>query len=58
MKPLSASRAAEIIVQGIERDAYHVFVGKDALIMDKLQRLSPTYAARLIANKMRSLLSH
>lgn len=58
MKPLSPADAARIIVRGIERDAYHVFVGKDAVIMDKLQRLSPTYAARLIANKMRSLLSN
>ena len=57
MKPLSAAHAAQIIVRGVERDAYHVFVGKDAAIMDKLQRLSPIYAARVIANKMRSLLS-
>jgi NADP-dependent 3-hydroxy acid dehydrogenase YdfG len=58
MKPLSAANAAQVIVRGIERDAYHVFVGKDAAIMDKLQRLNPAYAARLIASKMRSLLSH
>ena len=41
MKPLSAANAAQVIVRGIERDAYHVFVGKDAAIMDKLQRLQP-----------------
>lgn len=58
MKPLSAANAAQIIVRGIEQNAYHVFVGKDAAIMDKLQRLNPAYAARFIANKMRSLLSH
>ena len=58
MKPLSAANAAQVIVRGIERDAYHVFVGKDAAIMDKLQRLNTAYAARLIASKMHSLLSH
>jgi NAD(P)-dependent dehydrogenase (short-subunit alcohol dehydrogenase family) len=56
MKALTASKAAEIIVRGIERDAYHVFVGKDATLMDKLHRLSPAFAARTIANQMRSLL--
>ncbi len=54
-KALSAARAAEIIVRGIERDAYHVFVGRDATLMDKLYRLSPVYAARAIAAKMRAL---
>jgi NADP-dependent 3-hydroxy acid dehydrogenase YdfG len=56
MKALPASKAAEIIVRGIERDAYHVFVGKDAMLMDKFYRLSPATAARTIASKMRALL--
>jgi NAD(P)-dependent dehydrogenase (short-subunit alcohol dehydrogenase family) len=56
MKPLSANEAAAIIVRGMERDAPRVFVGKDAAFMDKLYRLSPGYAARAIANKMRGLL--
>jgi short-subunit dehydrogenase len=56
MKVLSATKAAEIIVRGIERDAYHVFVGNDAMLMDKFYRLSPATAARTIANKMRALL--
>ncbi len=55
-KALSAAKAAEIIVRGIERDAYHVFVGRDAMLMDKLYRLSPVRAARTIAAKMRALL--
>lgn len=55
-KALSAAKAAEIIVRGIERDAYHVFVGRDAMLMDKLYRLSPAHAARAIAAKMRALL--
>jgi short-subunit dehydrogenase len=56
VKALPPGKAARIIVNGIERNAYHVFVGKDAALMDKVCRLSPRYAARLIANKMRALL--
>jgi hypothetical protein len=56
MKGVTAGKAAEIIVRGIERDAYHVFVGGDATLMDKLYRMSPAYASRAIANKMRALL--
>jgi NAD(P)-dependent dehydrogenase (short-subunit alcohol dehydrogenase family) len=55
-KALPASKAAEIIVRGIEDHAHHVFVGKDAILMDKFYRLSPALAARTIAKKMRALL--
>jgi len=56
MKVLSAAKAAKIIVQGIERNAYHVFVGNDARLMDKFYRLSPATAARTIAKKLRALM--
>ena len=56
IKALPASKAAEIIVRGIERDAYHIFVGNDAAFMDRFYRLSPALAARTIAKKMRALL--
>jgi len=56
MKPLTASEAARIIIRGIEHDRYHIFVGKDAAMMDKLYRFSPVYAARMIAKKMSGLL--
>jgi short-subunit dehydrogenase len=55
-KAMSPSQAAKIIVDGIERDAFHVFVGRDAMIMDKLCRLNPAFAARTIAKKMAALL--
>jgi short-subunit dehydrogenase len=55
-KALPAAEAARIIVQGMERGAQRIFAGKDAAFMDKLYRLSPGYAANLIAGKMRSLL--
>jgi short-subunit dehydrogenase len=56
-KAMPPSKAAEIIVRGMERDAFHVFVGRDAMIMDKLYRLNPAFAARAIAKKMSALLN-
>jgi len=53
---LTASRAAEIIVRGIERDAVRIFVGKDSTFMDKLYRLSPYFATRTIGKAMRAVL--
>lgn len=55
-RPLPASDAATIILRGMEKNALYIFVGKDALIMDKLYRLSPAFAARTIAKKMSALL--
>ncbi len=55
-KALSPAKAAEIIVNGIERDAPSIFVGKDASIMSLLHRLNPNFAARAIARKMAGLL--
>ena len=56
VQTITPAKAAEIIVRGIERDASRVFVGKDAALMDKVYRVSPGYAARAIAKKMRALL--
>ena len=55
-KPLATSKAAEIIVDGIERDRYRVFVGSDAAFMDLIYRLSPERAANYIFKQMKSLL--
>nr|WP_321355447.1 SDR family oxidoreductase [uncultured Draconibacterium sp.] len=49
---LSADRAAEIIITGIEKNKKRIFVGKDAKIMDILYRLSPNRAVSFIAKKM------
>lgn len=54
---LSAADAAQIIVRGIEDDAHYVFVGRDASMMDKFYRLSPSRATRAIAARMRELLT-
>jgi short-subunit dehydrogenase len=53
---LSARKAAEIIVAAIERNAYHVFVGRDSALMNILHRLNPGFAARTIADRMKGLL--
>jgi NAD(P)-dependent dehydrogenase (short-subunit alcohol dehydrogenase family) len=56
IKPLEPSKAAQIIVDGIERNRYRVLVGLDAKIMDLLYRLSPKQAARFIYSQMKFLL--
>lgn len=53
---MAASKAAEIIIEGIEKDRYRVLVGSDARMMDRLYRLHPRYAADLIFKRMESLL--
>lgn len=50
--------AARNIVDGIEKDRFHVLVGKDAQAMWAASRLAPKQATHLIANQMRSLLDH
>lgn len=57
IKPLEPSKAAEIIIDGIERNRYRVMVGSDATFLDRFYRLSPERAARFIFKQMKSLLS-
>jgi NAD(P)-dependent dehydrogenase (short-subunit alcohol dehydrogenase family) len=54
---LAPQKAAQIILEGIERDSYRVLVGSDAVFMDAIYRLNPERAARFIYNQMRGLLS-
>jgi short-subunit dehydrogenase len=56
IRALPPARAAEIILNGIERNARRVFVGRDSALLDKLYRLAPGMAARAIASQMRALL--
>ena len=53
---LAADRAARMILDGMERNAYRVMVGSDAKLMDRLYRLSPRRAAAFIARQMKDLL--
>ena len=55
-KTLPPAKAAEIILDGMEKDKYRVLVGQDAAFMDFLYRLSPERAARLIYDQMKQLL--
>ncbi len=52
----SPAKAAQIILTGMEKDAYRVMVGRDATMMDALYRLSPRRASAFIANQMKDLL--
>lgn len=56
-KTLPAGIAAEIIVKGIEKNKIQIFVGSDSKLMNRLYRLNSTFATRLIAKQMKSLLS-
>jgi short-subunit dehydrogenase len=52
----SAEKAAQLILDGMERNAYRVLIGGDAKLMDRLYRLSPRRAAGFIAGRMKDLL--
>ena len=54
--PLAPSKAAEIIINGIEKNRYRILVGSDASFMDLIYRLSPERAANYIFKQMQSLL--
>jgi short-subunit dehydrogenase len=55
-KSMAADKAAGMIVKAIEANRSRLLVGSDARLMDKLYRLSPERAARLIYKQMRALL--
>ena len=57
IKPLGPGKAAEIMIEGIEKDRYRVMVGSDATFLDRFYRLSPERAANFIFKQMQSLLS-
>lgn len=55
-KMLSPEKAAEIIVRGIEKNKPQIFTGSDSKLMNRLYRLNPVFATKLIAKQMKSLL--
>lgn len=57
IKPLAPSKAAEIIVEGIERDEYEILVGRDSAFMNFIYRVSSRRAAKFISRQMASLLA-
>ena len=56
IKMTSVTDAAETIIKAIDRNAYKAFIGSDAKMMDKLTRLMPERAAKIIYDQMKSLL--
>lgn len=57
IKPLAPAEAAELILKGIEKGQYQVFVGRDSRIMDLFYRISARHAAGTITRQMASLLA-
>jgi len=53
---LSPTEAAEIIVTGMEKNKPQIFTGSDSKLMNRLYRLNPVSATKLIAKQMKSLL--
>lgn len=56
IKMLMPDKAAEIIINGIEKNQYRILVGSDAALMDFLCRLDPKRAAAFIYKQMKALL--
>lgn len=57
MPMTSAPRAAEIMLDGIEKNRLHIFVGKDARLMDLAIRIAPKRAIGFIQKQMKSMLA-
>lgn len=54
---LPADKAAELIIKGMKKNTPQIFTGKDSRLMNRLYRLNPVYATKLIAKQMKSLLN-
>lgn len=52
----SPKDVAKLVIKAIETNQAQVFAGKDSKFMNRLYRLSPSYATGLIAKQMKSLL--
>lgn len=49
----SPVKAAELIIKAIEHNKSRLYIGKDCKTMDYLYRLSPSFATKLIYNKIK-----
>ncbi len=57
IKALPAKEAAFQIIEGIEKNKFSVYVGKDSKMMNILYKLNPAKAIKIIKNKMKDLIS-
>lgn len=53
----SPEDAAKVIVDGIEDDQFHIYIGRDARLMNLANRTSPRRSTHLIYRQMKSLLN-
>ena len=53
---MPASKAAEIIIKAMENNKYRATVGKDAMLLDILYRISPRFATNFIGKMMKKAL--
>ena len=55
-KMTSSPDAAAKIIEAFEKNSYHGFAGNDAQMMDRISRLAPEQAAKIIQKQMAGLL--
>ena len=55
-KMTSSPDAAAKIIEGFEKNSYHGFAGNDAQLMDRIARIAPEQAAKIIQKQMAGLL--
>ena len=55
-RTLPAPEAARIIVDGIEKDRLHIYVGRDSQLMGAAVRVAPKQATHLISKQMKQLM--
>jgi short-subunit dehydrogenase len=51
-----ADRAAQLIVEGIEKDRLHIYVGRDAKLMSVAIKIAPRLSIRLVQRQMSKML--
>lgn len=56
IKMLTPQEAADIIINAIENNLYHVYAGSDSKMLNFMNRLSPKRAALMIAEQLKSLI--
>lgn len=56
-KMTSSPDAAAKIIEGFEKNSYHGFAGADAQMMDRIARIAPEQAAKIIQKQMAGLLA-
>ncbi len=56
MKLITASEAAAIMVDAIEKNKYQVYAGKDSSMLNLMTKFAPKKAAAVIADKLKSII--